>query len=608
MARRRDKSVKRATDVPADDASTRNRRPSTPPTMPEPDGQPILGEPNREFVERMVEQARQSAEQEAARVGPPPMIVGLDAARLASLLAEKAKRKIEALYLYEPLPQQEAFHRSRSRVRLVLGSNRSGKTEAAAFELARAMIGADPYKKFPLADGRYVCVGKDLEHLGKVVYDKVFRAGAIRIIRDEATGQWRNFRPWQDYDRAYVEKAKPAPPMIPPRLVKGIAWESKAKNQLSLVKLHNGTEVSFYTSSGKPHQGFEADGILFDEEILDDEWFLEMRARIISRMGRMWWSATPQLGGDALYDLHVRAEEQAHMEVPNIAEFNLLVKDNPYIDKGEIKALEEDYSEEVAAVRIHGQFAVEGYKVYPNFSMHVHGVDPFVIPNDWTLYAVVDPGHQVCAVLYAAVPPLLGDERCGDYVYLFDESYLRECDAGKFAEAMRQKTSGRQFQAFVMDYHYGVHTDAGTGKTTMQQYSEALAAVGVKSLATGTSFRLASDDIDAGVTAVRGWLSPRESQLPKLRVFRGVLPNFEREMKRYRKQRHGNQIIDKPVKRGDNHLMDDLRYLAMYNPRYVRPTARTAPLSGGYAAFLAMQKRDSKGSGSVRLGPGRQHA
>ena len=58
-----------------------------------------------------------------------------------NLVTELAKRKLESLRLYEPLPLAEQFHESKAYERILLGSNRSGKTLAAAVEVARAEIG-----------------------------------------------------------------------------------------------------------------------------------------------------------------------------------------------------------------------------------------------------------------------------------------------------------------------------------------------------------------------------------------------------------------------------------------------------------------------------------
>src|SRR6185436_20277776 len=134
--------------------------------------------------------------------------------RFRKVMAESAKRQSEALNLYRPLPKMQAFHESRKRVRLVVGGNRSSKTTSCVVEMARAFVGKDPYNKYTTRNGVYFVFGIDAKHLGSVIYKKLFRAGAFKMIRDPKTMLWRAFDPVAD--AALIKEAKPAPPLIPP--------------------------------------------------------------------------------------------------------------------------------------------------------------------------------------------------------------------------------------------------------------------------------------------------------------------------------------------------------------------------------------------------------
>lgn len=523
-----------------------------------------------------------------------------EAIRLRNLLAEKALRKIDALNLYRPLVAQSYFHGSLARIRLLRGSNRGGKTLPAAVEVARAVTGQDPHGKYPREDGRWYCVGKDLSHVGEVMWRKLSRAGAFKIIRDLATREWRAFRPWDPLDLQREDEARSAPPLIPPRFISKIAWENKGEEIPSKVKLINGWEMNFYSSLGKPPQGTDLDGVWFDEEIVDPAWFPEMRARLLDRKGRFIWSATPQAGTEQLYDLHERAEKERFEASPGVQEYVILLADNPHLSEKEKRELAQDLSDEDRRVRIDGDFAITSFRVYPEFNMLYHGVDLEEIPPNWTRYMVVDPGHQVCAVLFAAVPPKM------DQVVIYDELYLRECDARKFALAVSEKTRNQTIQASIIDPNMAVHTELGTGKTVGQQYGEALAEEDFCAIATGTSFILGCDDVDAGLLAVHGWLRRGEDGTPFLRVRRGHCPNIEDEFKRYVKMRTGGVIQDKPNNRRNNHLMDDLRYLALYQPRWIAPPPPRTRQSPAVKAFKRKQERQGKNkSRFVNLGPGR---
>lgn len=524
--------------------------------------------------------------------------------RARKLARELAARKMESLSIYEALPEQEKFHRCNSRYRIVRGSNRAGKTLCAAVEVARAVTGQDPHGKYPKKNGTAFLVGKDLKHVGKVLYDKLFVPGAFKVIRDKATGRWRAFRPWIPDDAAREEEARRAPSLIPQRLIAEIAWENKKENVPSIVRLSNGWNLHFFSSLGKPPQGSPIDLFWFDEEIIDPNWYPEMAARVVDRRGRGVWSATPQAGTDQLYELHERAEKE-RVTYPegrrSISEFLILLDENPHMAEEAKQALAADLSEEEARVRIGGEYAITSYKVYPTFSMSLHG-HPFIdVPPHWTRYAYVDPGHRVCAVLFAAVPP--PDE--ADMVLIYDELYLHEVNSDLFARAMAHKCESQRFQAFLIDSHMAIHTEVGIGKNVLQQYSEAMARHNVASISTGNSFLLAQDSVMSGVLAVQGMLRNRGEKLPRLRVMEGVVPNFLDEIKRYRRKRINGVVQEQPDQRKDNHLMDCLRYLALHDPKYIKQ--KEMPKDPGVAYKSFMEKMKKKGAGSakfINLGPG----
>lgn len=543
-----------------------------------------------------------------------------EARELKLLLLEKAKRKIESLRLYEALPAQQAFHNSECRIRLARGSNRSGKTLSAAVEFARIVTGQNPIDRCTKTDGRAFIVGKDLSHIGTVIYRKLFRAGAFKIIRDRETSEWRAYRPWKADDHAREAEAKPAPPLIPPRFVKSVAWEKKAENIPALITLSNGWEIHFLSSLGKPPQGQDLDLVWFDEEIVDGEWWPEMQARLLDRRGHFWWSATPQLATERLVELHYRCEkeETIHREggpEPTAKEFELLLADNPHFPEEDKRALGNSYTDREYEVRILGKFAIESSKVWPEFSIGVHGIDYFDIPPDWTRYAVVDPGRQICAAIFAACPPpnsmmdIPGQPqfRFADEVVFFDELYIPNCDAGEFGRRMGMKCAGQMWEAFIIDTHGGRVTEAGSGKTIEAQYRKALEENHVQSVRTGHGFAWGSDDVAGGLEAYRAWLKVRPCGTPRFRILREKCPNFEWEIARYRYKRINGIATDDPEPRGRVHLMATCRYLSLYGPTWVAPKPGHGRIGGAIGAFRAKlaRLRKANGGGAVILGPNR---
>jgi hypothetical protein len=515
------------------------------------------------------------------------------ASQLRRLIQEKARRQRESLRLFEPLPSQQRFLKSQAHERLARGSNQSGKTLTAGFEVARAVTGNDP--KYP-SRGICFCVAKDGGRIGDVVWRTLARPGAFKVIKDPISGQYRAFRPFDPADLLVEHLAQPAEPMIPPRYIKDIGWTDKKSSCPSVVILHSGWEIHFFSSLGKPPQGSKIDLGWFDEEIFDSDWYPEVSARLMARKGRFIWSATPQAGTEQLYRLHEIAEEEYGKPHPRIEEFLMLLEENPHIGQDEKQIFASKMTDEEYRIRVRGEFALLAFKVFPEFEKDMYEVDPFTIPPTWTRYKITDPGRQVCAVLFAAVPP---DE---DAVYLYDELYLKNCSADMYGREVAVKTRNQQFWAFVIDHQGGRHTEAGSGRTIEDQYSEALRRYKIACETSGCAFTWGSPDKKAGVEAVRDWLRIRGSGKPKLRILRDRLPNFCREMKHFRYKKTKEGPNDDPVDRGDVHLMACARYLALYGPRYHKMPVGKRGATGALAAYQAKQKKKDK-TRSINLGP-----
>lgn len=535
---------------------------------------------------------------------PPDFLERRAADELRLAVAELKRRRVEALRLYEPLPLQAAFHASMARQRIIRGSNRSGKTIAAAVEVARALTGTDPFAKYPERDGRVFAVGLDLMFVAQVFFRKLFRAGAFKMIRDAAAGDWRAYRPWDEADRPRAREARPAPPLIPQRLIDTVSWEDKGKGIPKLVKLTTGWEIAFFASGSNIPQGMDLDLVWFSEELEGELWYPEMAARLLDRKGRFVWDATPQAGTDKLLELSERAEKCRGAADPPVEEFVALLAENPHIEEEEKALLADLLDDDEARVRIGGEFAAHGLRVFPEFNRTLHGRDVEEVPAHWTRYMAVDPGRQVCAVLFAAVPPP-GEQPFE--VLLYRELYLRACSAAAFGEAAARAAAGDDFEAFVMDAHMGRQTEMGSGLTVEYQYGQALARHKVASRRTRHGFIPGMDDPYGGTELIRDYLRVNpDSNCPRLVYLRGQLPNFVVEMARYRYKRQGRVVTDQPETRGAVHMPATLRYLLGVRPKFVRRTGK-ARGSAAYQSFQAKQakRRKAEGGGGVRLGPGR---
>jgi hypothetical protein len=518
------------------------------------------------------------------------------------------ERKLEALRLYEPMPLQQEFHQSMVSERIVLGGNRGGKTLAVSVECARAATGQDPFGKYPKENGNLVIVGRNWPHIGMVIYKSLFRPGAFKIIRDKETGQWRSFRPGIDE----VKDSKPAPPLIPPRLVKEFSWVLKNAHYLQRAELVNGWTIYCFSSEGEPPQGFQADIVWIDEDVSNEAWIGEMQARLADRKGRFIWSAMPHSRNDALLGLCERAEREIEQNNPKpiIQKFTLRFLDNAHIDDEEKRKNIERWgsiSQEELRMRAEGEFTTESTLMYPTFNRAVHvlpreELPAGVVPPDWTRYVAIDPGHAVMATLFAAVPP---DEK---FLLVYDELYIRNCNALIWGEQFADKARHQHIYAAIMDMHGGLLRDLGSGRLPHELYTEQLRDRKIRFQIGGHAFIPGSDDIPARTSLVRQLLHIRGDGTTRLKLLEGACPNLIREMKRYRKKTttvNGQVFVtDQPQTRGEVHAVQTLEYLCAYEPKY-HPPPRTFGPDPWWVKWMAERKRRQRESEDpcIILGP-----
>ena len=246
--------------------------------------------------------------------------------------------------------------------------------------------------------------------------------------------------------------------------------------------------------------------------------------------------------------------------------------------------------------------------MYPNFTLLEHGTpkpeeadDDYLDdllrqtngepPKEWTRYLVLDPGHSVNAVLFAAIPP--PSSLYPDTVVIYDELYLKQADAATVASEVLRKASGKIFESFIIDNRAGRQTPMGFNKTVRQQYADAFAKKRLQSRQSGANFLPGSDNVAAGIGLVREWLHVPLGRPARLRVVKNKTPWLQREFVLYRKRMTRDEVHDEPVSKND-HLMDCLRYLASYNPQYRKPQATTDQWSPAFKAFKDWKKVKGK--------------
>jgi hypothetical protein len=193
-------------------------------------------------------------------------------------------------------------------------------------------------------------------------------------------------------------------------------------------------------------------------------------------------------------------------------------------------------------------------------------------------------------------------------VLLYDQLYIRQCNAQIFGEQFEKKARDHQFHAFIIDAHGGRIRDIGSGRLPSEQYTEQLVRRGIRSEVTGASFIAGCDDIPARTEATRVSLHIRPTGTSFLRVLNHACPDLEREIKRYRKKVNyiaGVSVVtDQPNTRGECHLAQCLEYLCAYRPRYHKPPLRPEA-EPWWVKWLERRKKQLGGEDGkyVNLGP-----
>jgi len=524
---------------------------------------------------------------------------------------EIAKRRIEALKLYEPQPTQLEFHKDTSPECMLQGGNRGGKSLAAFVEDARAVLGKDPYNKYPKRDGVLAIIGYKESHLGGVVYPYLFKAGAFKIIRDEETGLWRVYRPWVPQDLARKSEAKPAPPLIPPRMIEKIVWKDRGKNVFSNVFLKTGWEIKAFSSRSKPDQGYSSDLIHIDEDVLDPRHYEEAAGRLIDRSGRLIWSALPHDDNDAIARFSERAETQAEEyerggPVPTSVVYRISMEANPFLPAAAKKAAIAGWKsmgDDVYRKRALGELITDSVLMYPMWNRGVHDVDRYadqskeaaaylknrVVPLHWCRRLAVDPGHDTGAAVLLATPP------SGKFHVVYGEIYIHQCTAAKIAKALESVTNSVWFQTFIIDSHGGNLTSLDTGIAPREAYEREMRKLQVKCVDSGSKFIPGCSVIAYREEVTRGMLSVDGTGMPAILVDFNTCPNLDREMRRFRKKKVNGQVVDTGNRRTNTHAVECLEYTATYlndaSEAYIKPKGRRKKLTPGQQRVRDYKKR-----------------
>lgn len=406
---------------------------------------------------------------------------------------------------------QDLFHRNILKIRLFVGGNRSGKSQAGFVEDCWWATGTHPYMKVPVPNYGWI----------------------VSL----------SFKKQVEVTEPSLRK------LLPPSMIK--SWDT-AK---SMIVLTNGSTIGLKSCEQdlEVFGGVSLHWVHCDEEppgVKGKKIYDELLMRLLEYRGRIYFTLTP-VGGmswtyEEIIERSVYDEDIFYVEVDS--------RENPYIPLDEIEKTAKKLSQDELEMRLKGKYIQFTGLVYKEFNRDLHIIKPFEIPSDWKLYRTIDHGinrDHPCACLWVYV-----SEK--EEFYITDEYYETDKTIKENCEAINIITAGRKVEWTTIDPATEAR-DPQTGMTNRNEYRNC-----------GVITRALRADKNAGIQKVRHLLlSDSVTKRPRIYIFDNCY-NIIREFCRYRwKEYRGiNEVRSNDVVKMMDDGLDAFRYLIMSKPRY----------------------------------------
>lgn len=478
-------------------------------------------------------------------------------------------------------------------------------------------------------------IGLGNDHIGQTIHRYLFCPGAFQVIEDEKTGELRAYRPWSKKDRARKNFTKPAPPLISPRFLVGgePKYDNRGLKIFNNAEGKDGTLLYAYTSKGDVKMGDPVALLHVDEDIENNSHVPEWLSRLEYPWSKFLWTAFPWSHAAALRMMCRRAEEEEREKregkraKAEYCLYRLNTEKNVHIDNVVQQRRKADFmmfSPEEYAARVKGEFNDHLVEMYPGFSVEVHGTPSVledgddqidravrkcraaggIIPADWSLDVIIDPGHTHPGALICAVPP----PSLGDAGVVVAEFYQPNTGAREMVLALNNLLTmlgNRMPERTIIDSHAARQSYMGmSGITVAFHYMKEFSQANYRARLTGSAFQHASDNLEGDLMEVRRVLSPGPNGRPWLRFLRDYIVHFPRQMEEYRKHVTKDLSTDKPASGQKDCLCDCIRYWCASRPQHRLPVKKETIDD----ARMAMLREEGLVGGdqdawSVRCGP-----
>jgi hypothetical protein len=442
-----------------------------------------------------------------------------------------------------PANDQEAFFNSDADERWIFGGNRSGKTEAGVQDCDKFCRGVHPVRskhRKPPVKVRY-CAPKWRDSVEGVILMKFQEVVQRHLLRG---GSWRT------------------------------AWSEKTH------KLHykNGSWIQF--KSGEEDKdtygGVDLDAVYQDEH-LREPLYTENRARLTDRDGYFVSTMTPEEG---------ITWEEDHVTEPDddltIDHWFFDIRSNPHLTKAGVeKFIGGLKGSTLYETKVSGAFCALSGLVLPQWNPDIHIVPDQEIPHHWPRVVCIDMHTRTPSALMAAA----WDHDGNLWVYKTAKKFLT---VPEWQQYILSTFAGEHISLWMLDEPgAGQGLDANNQESFVNQFNKGDNPV---------PFHLVKKDSDnffsSGIYKL--WemltpdpLTPMRSRIRVLkscdyateRINGKVCGSLPWEIKKYqykKEQKADEETLREKVRKVNDHLIDDLRYIVMAGPQGQKSNIKSA--------------------------------
>lgn len=404
----------------------------------------------------------------------------------------------------EHTSQTDPF-KSKARRRLVLGGNRSGKTEMGAADITHMFLGTHPYR-----ENRVPCVIKV--------------CGKVGGIRNAILPKIMKFLP-----KSSIQKLR--------KDARGFVSKIIGVNQ-SVI------DILTYDQDPESFEAFDADVAWFDEPPPYYVWE-GIRRGLIDRQGTELFTSTP-LSEPWIYEKFYLPALEGTM--PGTEVFELWMSCSPYVSLEEIEQVKEDYpDEETQNARLYGKFRHLEGAIY-KFNRNVHIISMFEWPRHWPVYMAIDPHpKKPHAVSWIGVTK--------EGIKVIIDEMKEACTINELASKILVRESQRKYR--IVDRLI----DTSIKAIDRIDQKRLLADAGIK-----CRYPHKYDRVLPGIEKVQQLLHPTKNNEGKVESELVVRENCKGHIKEFMTYMWAD-TGDKPVKKNDDY-MDNVRYICDTNPQF----------------------------------------